>query len=302
MLTPGSPKHRRERPKEQEHLTIRSGLRLGLALFLAAAACSAAQPKPRVHEVLFVGNSLTYYGNTPAVYAALSTANGHPASSDMIVEGGATLAQRVADGQVEQALQTGRYDTLVIQERGGDLLCSFGRDSCVESREATMALAGIARKHGVSVIMLGSYQPKPEVSKQLVAAETAASKAAGMGYAEVSETLRGLIATTPELEWFATDGMHPGRDLTLLNAMVLYQTLHGELPRARPLAVDAPIYAQDSGLDATLRAADAPPPHADTPTGTGYPATALSLILHVLAKKNPAGAGLSSADGIDQNL
>lgn len=277
-------------------MNIRSGLwlALALALCLAAAACPAAEPKPRVHEVLFVGNSLTYYGNTPAVYAALSTANGHPASSDMIVEGGATLAQRVADGQVEQALQTGRYDALVLQERGGDLLCLFGPDSCVESRAATMALAGIARKHGVSVVMLGSYQPKPEVSKQLVAAETAASKAAGIRYAEVSETLRELIARTPELEWFATDGMHPGRALTLLNAIVLHQALHGGLPRVRPLAVNAPIYAEDSGLDATLRAAHSSPPNPGTPIGTEYSSSTLALILQNLAKKNPAGAGFSS--------
>ncbi|WP_222565921.1 hypothetical protein [Novilysobacter antarcticus] len=252
--------------------------------------------------MLFVGNSLTYYGNAPAVYAALSTANGHPATSGMIVEGGATLAQLVADGQVEQAMQSGRYDTLVIQERGGDLLCSFGPDSCIESRAAMMALARIGREHGATVVMLGSYQPTPTISRQLVQAEAAASKAAGIDYAEVSETLRHLTAAAPELAWFAADGMHPGRHLTLLNAIVIYQALHVQLPAAGPLTVDAPIYAGDSGLQATLRTADAPPPNPDTPTGTEYSAATLARILQSLAKKNPAEAGLSSTGRLDQNL
>ena len=275
---------------------------LALALCLAASACPAAEARSATEQVLFVGNSLTYYGNAPAVYAALSTANGYPASSDMIVEGGATLDQRVADGKIEQALQTGRYDTLVIQERGGDLLCSFGPDSCIESRAATKALASIARGHGVKVVMLGSYQPTPEISRRLVEAETAASKAAGIGYAEVSETLRHLTGAEPELAWFAADGMHPGRHLTLLNAIVIYQALRGELPAAGPLAVNAPIYAEDSGLEATLRAADAPPPNGDTAVGIEYSPTTLARILQNLTKKNPAGAGFSSTGKLDQNL
>lgn len=281
---------------------MRTCLWLVLALFLAVGVCPAAEKKPAAHQVLFVGNSLTYYGNAPAVYASLSTANGHPASSDMIVEGGATLAQRVADGSVEQALRAGSYDTLVIQERGGDLLCSFGPHSCIESRAATVALASLARDHSVNVVLLGSYQPNPEISRQLVEAEAATSNEAGIGYAEVSETLRHLTGAAPELAWFAADGMHPGRHLTLLSAIVIYEALHGELPVAGPLTVKAPIYAEDSGLEATLRTADGPPPNPGTPIGTEYSSATLALILQNLGKESPAGAGLSSTGRLDQNL
>jgi len=99
--------------------------------------------------VLFVGNSLTYVGNVPAVLSALAAANGKPFPSDMIASGGATLTQRVSDRSVVRALETNQYTALVLQERGGDLICSFGPDSCLQSRQAIKALAILAKAKGV---------------------------------------------------------------------------------------------------------------------------------------------------------
>lgn len=259
-----------------------------LLLFLLVFAVTSCQSLNKDHgpdNVLFVGNSLTYYGNVPALYAALGTANGHPTRSDMIVEGGATLAQRVADGSVERALATGEYDALVIQERGGDLLCSFGPESCAASRAAIRKLTRGANQEGVTVVMLGSYQPSPEVSLQLVEKESAAAAASNVTYAEVSETLQQLTVSARQLTWFAADGMHPGKDLALLHAILVYQALHGALPEATPLQVDAPIYGPNSGLEAQLRPADAPAPNADTPTGTKYTSATMALILRTLAER-----------------
>src|SRR5690606_32452557 len=77
---------------------------LFLLLCVASIPCRADTLEESGAHVLFVGNSLTYVANTPAVYSALAAANGHPTRSDMIVRGGATLAERVADGSVERAL------------------------------------------------------------------------------------------------------------------------------------------------------------------------------------------------------
>lgn len=250
---------------------------LMIALLMACAACRPA-PAPET-RVLFVGNSLTYVGNLPAVYSALATANGHRTHSDMIVRGGATLSQRVADGSVAQALASGDYDVLVLQERGGDLMCGFGPDACEESRDALAALVALATKHGARTVLLGTYQPGPAASKRLVDAESAAAQAAGIAYVEVSETLAALQARHPGLAWFDEDGMHPGGDLALLNAMQLYRKLHGEPPAPAALTVSAPIYAPRSGLEQTLRAADAPPPLPDTPRRADYPRETLDVLL-----------------------
>ncbi len=216
-------------------------------LLVACVSGGATNHNKKSERILFVGNSLIYVGNVPAVYAALATANGHPVISDMIVRGGATLSQRVADGSVANALTAKTYTTLVLQERGGDLMGSFHPDARIKSQEATAAAE------------------------------------AGIPYIEVSEKLRHLRSVAPEMAWFAPDGMHPGKDLALLNAVLVYQTLQGALPKPEPLAVTAPIYASKSGLTEALRQADAPPPLASTPAEAHYPTGTLTILLNEIS-------------------
>jgi hypothetical protein len=253
-----------------------------LSALLYCVSCSAQRGEEQPNRVLFVGNSLLYVGNVPAVFSALASANGHAVRSDMIVKGGATLDQRVADGSVEQALARHAYTTLVLQERGGDLVCSFGPDSCLRSRQAIKALAKLAREHGADIVLLGSYQPLPSASRRLVEAESAAAADAGIPYLDVSENLRQLRSAEPGLAWFYTDGIHPGKDLVLLDAILVYRQLTGSDPEAKDFIVDAPIYTSDSGLAADLRPADAPPPKADTPRGASYAAATIGRLLAVI--------------------
>ena len=94
-----------------------------LVLLWAGAAFAAGESATRF---LFVGNSLSYVGNLPAVFDALCRANGHAVHSEMLVEGGATLADRVQDASGAAHLVADHYDYLVLQERGGDLIGGFG--------------------------------------------------------------------------------------------------------------------------------------------------------------------------------
>jgi hypothetical protein len=259
-----------------------------LALAIAWSPCGAAHvPRQRL-SVLFVGNSLTYVGNAPAVFDALAAINGALVSSDMIVKGGATLAQRVNDGSVARALAAKRYDAVVLQERGGDLMCSFGPSSCADSRQAIRAIVSLARNAGVKAYLLGTYQGNPTASIALLAAESKAAAEAGIPYIEVSGKLQLLRSAAPAMGWQAPDGMHPGPGLALLNAVVLHQALLGKLPRPAAFAVNAPIYGTTSGLTETLRIAEDPPPLATTPRSIKYSAESLQIVLRSL------GAGTGS--------
>jgi hypothetical protein len=241
-----------------------------LLLLCSATAAAAGTPGQEVPQrILFVGNSLTYVGNLPATFAAMANANGHPVHSAMIVEGGATLEQRVADGSVLQALASYRPAVLVLQERGGDLLCGSNDTACRRSRQALQALARAGREAGAQVLLLGSYQSHPRASAMLVEQERDAANRAGIAYVEVSETLRRLSGETGSLAWYDADGVHPGPALTLLDAVRLYRTLFQALP-ARGFDVAAPVYTTSSGLRAELRDAAAAAPRPDTPQGIRY--------------------------------
>lgn len=256
-----------------------------LALLLYIAGCSGAAPvKEKPGRVLFVGNSLTYVGNLPAVFSTLASANGHPLESDMIVRGGATLTERLDDGAIAHALDGRRYAVLVLQERGGDAICAFGPESCAHFRASLKTIARMAEEKGVtSVVLLGTYQAMPAISQAIVEQEAAAAAEAGIAYVEVSQTLQRLGRVQPALAWFDADGMHPGKDLTLLDAVLLHRHLFDTLPDAQTFVVNAPIYGVQSGLTETLRAADAPAPKADTPHSITCTADTLQALLNALS-------------------
>jgi len=272
----------------QNHLThfwARLKAFVALTVLLMCASCAPITSATDTDRVLFVGNSLTYVGNTPAIVSALGAANGKPIASDMIVKGGATLSERVADGAVERVLEGADYYALVLQERGGELMCSFGPDSCAESRRAIAVLAALGEERGVHVFLLGTYQRHPAASRYLVERESLAAQEAGIPYIEVSETLQRLLETEPGLSWFADDGLHPGKHLALLNAVVVHRALHRTLPEPLPLTVKAPIYGTTSGVTEDLRSAQGPPPLPDTPTEISYSPDTLKRLLAYISNE-----------------
>ncbi|HEY4583490.1 MAG TPA: SGNH/GDSL hydrolase family protein [Lysobacter sp.] len=275
------------------------GVLLTAVLLLCGTSCGVAARPARPERVLFVGNSLTYVGNLPAVFASLAASNGREVQADMIVKGGATLAQRAADGSVARALREGRYPVLVLQERGGDLTCAFGPESCTASREAIAQLARLAKSRNARVFLLGTYQSDPRASRRLVMAESGAASEAGVAYVEVSETLQRLKTRTFGLRWFAPDGLHPGPLVTLLDAVQLYRGVFGGLPAPGALTVRAPIYGSTSGLTEALRGSASAPPRPDTPRGTHYPLPVVGKLVaavsgaaadHASGQASPRGA------------
>ncbi|HVU80696.1 MAG TPA: SGNH/GDSL hydrolase family protein [Rhodanobacteraceae bacterium] len=208
-----------------------------------ANSAGAAAPKPL--QVLFVGNSLTYVGNLPAVVKALAANNGKPLQADMIVKGGATLTQWLDSGAVQRALNAEHYDYVVLQERGNDFACGFGPQVCKDSRHALHAFAAIVRGVRAKPILMGTYQVDHGASQALVAAESKAAHAEAMPYIDVSTRLNAGRERVPYDDWFAKAG-HPGHALVLLEAVLLYRQLYGAPPEAQPLQVRAPMFVPGS--------------------------------------------------------
>lgn len=216
-----------------------------LAVLLACFCTMARAAGEKPLHVLFVGNSLTYVGNLPAVLESLASGNGKSLQADMLVKGGATLTQWLDSGAVPKALQARHYDYVVLQERGNDFSCGFGPQVCRDSRHALHALAQLVRKSGGHPLLMGTYQVGHEASEALVAAESKAARAEDMPYLDVSTRLNAGREHVPYDDWFAKAG-HPGHALVLLEAVLLYRQLYGALPEAKALEVRAPMFVPGS--------------------------------------------------------
>lgn len=245
------------------------------------------QRSQHVGRVLFVGNSLLYVGNSPAVFSSLSKANQRSIQVDMIVQGGATLTDRLNDGLVASALKTHQYDVIVLQERGGELMGAFGDDAQEQSKAALKSYAALAQQAGIKVFLLGSYQPSASPSQTLVRMEENAALEAGVTYIEVSERLRHLRQLHTDRAWFSTDGsMHPGKDLALLNAVLLYQVIYSASPALADFVVNAPMYTARYSPNLELISADSVSANKGIEHNVVYPLQTLKVIVDDLVRKS----------------
>ncbi|MGH8184370.1 MAG: hypothetical protein ACREPH_12000 [Rhodanobacteraceae bacterium] len=213
-----------------------------LACMLASVA-SAATSEPL--HLLFVGNSLTYVGNLPAVLETLAGDNGHALQADMLVKGGTTLTQWLDSGAVQRAIKAHHYDFVVLQERGDDFACGFGPQVYRDSRHALRELSSAIRANAAKPILMGTYQVTPSASQGIIAAESKAARADGVPYIAVSGLLNEGRKRFAYADWFAKAG-HPGHDLVLLEAVLLYRQLYGTLPQVKALGVRAPMFVPGS--------------------------------------------------------
>lgn len=226
-----------------------------LSLFACAAMANGNAAEQRV---LFVGNSLTYVNSLPVIFEL--TAQAQPGApryrADMYVRPGARLSELAQQPRLDQLLDSGAYQVVVLQERGGDVLCLHetgealddAGETCERMTAAHLKLARQAREHGARVLYMGTYQPVPKFSQMLVDAEAQQGKEMGAPALEISETLRNLQRQHADFPWLYADQSHPGIATTELMALRVYQALHpGEPLKPYALCTDSRLFENHLG-------------------------------------------------------
>jgi hypothetical protein len=87
-----------------------------VACVLGAVSLAEARSTAPPLRVLFVGNSLTATNNLPDEVSRLARAGGRPLETGMIAHGGFALEDHWNRGDVRQALTTGDWDVVVMQQ------------------------------------------------------------------------------------------------------------------------------------------------------------------------------------------
>jgi hypothetical protein len=221
----------------------------GILGLLAACTGTGTGVVKNSQRILLVGNSIIYTNNLPAVFAQIVRAQPYETEYhiDMFARGGATLTEWAREPRLLDAVASGRYDIVVLQERGGDDLCVLDsqnrkKDDCQVLIDSHIRLASLAREHGVRVLYLGTYQSMPKISKELVRAERELSTMMNAEYIEISERWQGLRQSQPQFPWLYADNGHPGIAMTALMGVALYETLSGHVVQPFDLCLGAELY------------------------------------------------------------
>lgn len=207
-------------------------------------------------NVLFVGNSLTYYNDLPQTIQKMSVARGQPMVVELHAPGGYTFEQHVGDNTLMQLIQSKSWDFVVLQEQSQRP--AFER-SQVETEVYTNAKVLVQRirdRHPQAQIIFYETMARrngdsanANVTPEITTYEGMQSRL-NASYEDMARDNNAMLARVgavwqkfreqyPDVNLYA-DESHPNELGSYLAACVIFQQISGEKANATaiPMNVD----------------------------------------------------------------
>jgi hypothetical protein len=184
-------------------------------------------------RVLFVGNSITYWNDTPRLVSRLAKEDpdGEPVFAVSFTRPGWTLEDSAGDEQLQRLLAGPKWDAVVLQEQ---TTLAHATPSVVgaESVPAALRLQQQAAARGAKTVifMNWSWRYRGDLVDQLEFVLVA----------PVGPAASEAVRRRPGLDLLDDDGHHPSLAGSYLAACVLYATLTGRDPRRSAFTAGLP--------------------------------------------------------------
>jgi hypothetical protein len=183
----------------------------------------AFTPGPKKINILYVGNSLTYFNDLPALVSELAAMDQKQVTFKVIAPGGYSLEDHWNIGDVQKEIAKGGYD-IVIGQQGPSAL----PESQVLLKEYAGRFAGEAAKHQASwalYMVWPSEQRSFDLDNVIYSYTQAANSTSALLF---PAGLAWKIAwqADPAFPLYGPDRFHPSIHGSLLAAMTIYATLY----------------------------------------------------------------------------
>lgn len=186
---------------------------------------SAQTPaKPSELRVLFIGNSLTYANDLPAIVKAIAEHNKKKFTYKMIAFPNFSLEDHLNKGDAVKAIKENEWDFVVLQQ---------GSSALPESRENllefTRRFAAEIKKTNAkpALFMVWTLENRKFDFDRVRESYSLAAKEAGGVFLPAGESWREAWKEKKELKLYS-DGLHPTPFGSYLAAAVIYQRLFDE--------------------------------------------------------------------------
>lgn len=190
---------------------------------------SFAQQKDTLN-VLFVGNSYTYYSNLPKMVSDLSKSTSTFIKTQMSAIGGAKLKQHFNQERglkTKDLIKNVNFDIVVLQEQSMGTLTNK-EEFLLYSKK----LSDYIKKHGAKPYFFTTWSRErtPETQKTITNVYKEAAEQNNGVVVLVGEAWKLAKKKQPSIKLFAEDGSHPNSLGTLLTASIFLKNFIGPLP------------------------------------------------------------------------
>jgi hypothetical protein len=197
----------------------------------------AVRAKRRL-KLLFIGNSFTARNDLPGLVADLMSAGGVTFEHELISAGGASLRRHWNGGVARQAIESGGWDYVVLQEQSTLPIKNAQRfHESVRLFDPAIRAAG-AR---TALYMTWARRHAPETQSILTRAYREIADELGATLIPVGDAWKACLRRRNAPDLFDRDGSHPSLAGSYLAACVMYLGLTGssdlpELPQPADLS------------------------------------------------------------------
>jgi hypothetical protein len=199
-------------------------------------------------RILFVGNSFTSRNNLPGLLKGLAGARGIDLEHKLISAGGASLRQHLNAGKALDALASGGFDTVVLQEQSTLPIKNPDRfrDS---ARDFGKAIAAAGAR--TAFYETWARRNAPETQRALTEAYGGAAAELGATLVPVGTVWERFLAQYDEPVLHDEDNSHPALAGSYLAACVFLIALLNE----DPVGIDVPVKGLTTDTAALLQQA-----------------------------------------------
>jgi hypothetical protein len=219
-------------------------LRRLIAILVLSAPALLSAEEPQRLRVLFIGNSLTYANDLPAMVARIGSLDGKAVQFRVLARADASLEDHLASRELREMLSE-RWDWIVLQQ---------GPSSLPESRTAlrrdAKKIASLARSPArIALLMVWPPRSRSRAWDQVSASYRLASEDVDGVLIPAGEQLRAVIDSDPSMPLLSADGFHPSVAGTYLAALATWHALTNHLsPHCAELSTARVIAAAPLGL------------------------------------------------------
>lgn len=197
-------------------------------------------------RILFIGNSFTSRNGLPGLLKGLAGARGIDLRHDLISAGGASLRQHLNAGKALDAIATGSYDTVVLQEQSTLPIKNAARmRENVRDFHPAIEAAG-AR---TALYLTWARRNAPQTQQALTTAYAASAAELGATLVPVGVVWERFLASHDQPVLHDEDNSHPALAGSYLAACVFLIALLEQ----DPVGIDVPVKGLDPDVAALLR-------------------------------------------------
>lgn len=222
--------------KTRMRILVMAHLALLISLFLLIprwSGCSDEFSTPnKALRTLFIGNSLTYTNDLPAIVEALAKAAGQkPLVYKTVAVPDFSLEDHWNKGDAVKAIRKGEWDIVVMQQ--GPSASTEGRALLLEySRRFAKEIRNVGARPALYMVW-PSLSRKNDFAGASESYRKAAKDIDGL-FLPAGEAWLSAWRADPSIALYSEDGFHPSKAGSYLAGLVIYEQLYGRSPRGLP--------------------------------------------------------------------